>query len=135
MLQLYCYGFTMALQYKIMMMFAAVLLLSSQKQANRSMFIFTDKPGNADVVQQVSILKGDVKGVKERDIVYNVITYSAANAPHYKKWGVTNATFTVILIGKDGGEKMRSHQPVTLARLFDLIDNMPMRRDEIRYKH
>jgi ATP-dependent Zn protease len=125
----------MAMQIKIIVIFAASLLMVSQKQTNRSVFIFADKADNANAVKQINILRADPKGIKNRDIVYTLITYSAANAQHYKKWGVANAPFTVILIGKDNGEKMRSHEPVTLIRLFDLIDNMPMRKDEIRYKN
>ena len=36
--------------------------------------------------------------------------------------------FTVILIGKDGGEKQRSATPMSAASLFGTIDAMPMRR-------
>ncbi|MCU0752541.1 MAG: DUF4174 domain-containing protein [Akkermansiaceae bacterium] len=37
-----------------------------------------------------------------------------------------------ILIGKDGGEKARSHGTLDLEKWFALIDGMPMRRAEIR---
>ena len=40
--------------------------------------------------------------------------------------------FTVILIGKDGGEKFRSHTPVTIEQLNHVIDAMPMRQQEMR---
>jgi len=36
----------------------------------------------------------------------------------------------VVLIGKDGGEKLRSAQPITAERLFATIDAMPMRQSE-----
>ena len=36
--------------------------------------------------------------------------------------------FTVILIGKDGGEKRRSTNPMSAATLTATIDAMPMRR-------
>lgn len=35
--------------------------------------------------------------------------------------------FTVMLIGKDGGVKLRKTEPVTADELFALIDAMPMR--------
>lgn len=41
-------------------------------------------------------------------------------------------TFVAILVGKDGGEKYRSADPIAPQTLFDLIDAMPMRRREIR---
>ena len=40
--------------------------------------------------------------------------------------------FVVILIGKDGGEKERFLEPVEPAYLFNLIDQMPMRRREVK---
>jgi hypothetical protein len=43
--------------------------------------------------------------------------------------------FTVILVGKDGGEKLRSRTPVTMERLIKLIDSMPTRQKEFRDGH
>ena len=41
-------------------------------------------------------------------------------------------TFSVVLIGKDGGEKLRRPTPLAPDELFALVDVMPMRRAEIR---
>lgn len=122
-------------QFKTLILLFTFVLLNNQKQSNRNILIFADKSDNINLIQQINILKADPGGVKNRDIIFKVITYSESNIQYYKKWHVPNTPFTVILIGKDEGEKLRSHQPVTLTRLFDLIDNMPMRREEIRYKH
>ena len=40
--------------------------------------------------------------------------------------------FWIILIGKDGGEKLRQDRPVELKEIFQIIDAMPMRRQEMR---
>jgi hypothetical protein len=40
--------------------------------------------------------------------------------------------FVVILVGKDGGEKLRRTEPVTARQIFDLIDSMPMRQSETK---
>ncbi len=40
--------------------------------------------------------------------------------------------FTLLLIGKDGGVKLRSDKPVAAKELFALIDSMPMRQQEMR---
>ena len=42
--------------------------------------------------------------------------------------------FLLILIGKDGGVKLRSKSVVPSEDLFALIDSMPMRRAEMRRK-
>ncbi len=39
--------------------------------------------------------------------------------------------FTVVLVGKDGGEKLRLAEPPALDEIFALIDGMPMRRAEM----
>ena len=41
-------------------------------------------------------------------------------------------TFSVVLIGKDGGEKLRRPTPLAPDELFALVDAMPMRRAEMR---
>ena len=40
--------------------------------------------------------------------------------------------FSLILIGKDGGVKFRAHEPVKINKIFELIDKMPMRMQEIK---
>ena len=50
------------------------------------------------------------------------------------QYGVDPETFVVILVGKDGGEKLRSTEVVRLEKLYGTIDAMPMRRREMREK-
>jgi hypothetical protein len=50
------------------------------------------------------------------------------------RFSVKQGTFTVILVGKDGGEKLRREERATLGEIFGLIDAMPMRRREMRGK-
>lgn len=47
------------------------------------------------------------------------------------RYGAAADQFSTLLIGKDGGVKLRSDEPVTSDKLFGLIDAMPMRRREI----
>ena len=49
-----------------------------------------------------------------------------------KRFGVAPGEFTVILIGKDGGEKLRSHQPLSWETLQQTVDAMPMRQQEMK---
>jgi hypothetical protein len=43
--------------------------------------------------------------------------------------------FSLILIGKDGGIKFKRNDQIDLAEVFELIDSMPMRRNEMRQKN
>ena len=52
-----------------------------------------------------------------------------------RRFHVGDNEFTVVLIGKDGGEKLRSRSPVSMERLIEVIDAMPMRQKEARSGH
>ena len=49
-----------------------------------------------------------------------------------QEYGVTKDQFSVVLIGKDGSEKGRWSEPLGSSHLFQIIDKMPMRMDEMR---
>ena len=49
-----------------------------------------------------------------------------------RRFHIAATEFAVILLGKDGGEKLRSTTPITIARLNRTIDAMPMRKEEMR---
>jgi hypothetical protein len=51
-----------------------------------------------------------------------------------RRFAVTDEAFTAVLIGKDGGVKLRQTGRLDLNRIFALIDSMPMRRQEMRQK-
>jgi len=55
---------------------------------------------------------------------------SAARA-HFR---VEGGSFAAVLVGRDGGEKHRSSEPIVPEKLFEIIDAMPMRRREMREK-
>ncbi len=48
------------------------------------------------------------------------------------RFSVNPGQFLVVLIGKDGGEKLRRGSEVDITEIFSLIDSMPMRQREMR---
>lgn len=48
------------------------------------------------------------------------------------RYGIGERDFAALLIGRDGGVKLRSKEPITAKELFGRIDEMPMRRREMR---
>ena len=46
------------------------------------------------------------------------------------KFGISTDSFSVVLIGKDGGEKLRVANVPDLQAIYDVIDGMPMRARE-----
>ena len=56
-------------------------------------------------------------------------------ATEAKKWKVPAAAkYQFILVGKDGGEKLRADTIIDTKQLFATIDAMPMRREEMKHK-
>lgn len=47
------------------------------------------------------------------------------------RFHVAPGTFALILVGKDGGEKYRSSHIISYRTLADIVDAMPMRRQEM----
>lgn len=45
---------------------------------------------------------------------------------------ISDNQFSIILIGKDGGEKIRSKEILSAEDVFSVIDKMPMRQREMR---
>jgi len=118
-----------------MLNITALLLLFStfaNSQNKRMLLVFADNQSNIKVKEQQNVLKADVNGLNERDI--EVRYYYANNDKAAFKARKLTAPFTVILVGKDGGDKLKSTLPVSLKKLFDTIDGMPMRKYEMQRK-
>lgn len=86
---------------------------------------------------QDTILGADVAGQEDRDL--KVIRLVGSQGPAgldacalRERLSLPPDRFEVVLVGKDGAIVMRRRQPIPLGELFDRIDAMPMRRDELR---
>ncbi len=64
-----------------------------------------------------------------------VVLSEAEMADARRRFGVAVGSFRVVLLGEDGGAKLRSTEPVGVDRLNSLIDSMPMRRLEMQRPH
>ncbi|MEL6768351.1 MAG: DUF4174 domain-containing protein [Pseudomonadota bacterium] len=101
--------------------------LSAYRWEARPILIFAeaDDPRLAEQLEQ---FRAAAAALQERDNVVIVGTgEDTALARRFQPEG-----FTVILVGKDGGEKLRENRVVRAEELNVLIDGMPMRRREIR---
>ncbi len=114
--------------------------LQSLRDQKRVLLVF-DNGNNQLAEQQLTVAANHVDGFKERDLLLVGISGSnpavptallsgADDAAARKQFHVAAEQFTVLLIGKDGGEKLRSHQPITWSKLKSAIDAMPMRQQE-----
>jgi hypothetical protein len=73
-------------------------------------------------------------GAQDRDLVVveivgDAVSGAADAASRLRRsFGLPTAQFAVVLIGKDGGTKLRQKEPISSAILEKTIDAMPMRR-------
>jgi hypothetical protein len=112
--------------------------LSQYAWKHRVLILFGSS-GDQKLAQQVQILKGKTKDLAERDmVVFSVIgddvrpVYGDASKVDARKLrqdaGIRSGSFQAVLVGKDGGVKLRSQTVVTDSNMFGLIDRMPMRK-------
>ncbi|KQP24457.1 hypothetical protein ASF27_10095 [Methylobacterium sp. Leaf102] len=91
-------------------------------------------PGLDDphLMRQRALLAAVPDGVRDRDLVVLEAVGTTAEARGLRaRLGLPDASFRVVLVGKDGGTKLDSATPLPAETLFSTIDAMPMRRDEM----
>lgn len=91
-----------------------------------------------DFLTQKQLLVAAEASLRERDVLvlYRLHGEMSPSEKTYlgQHYGLRLKGFEVLLIGKDGGVKLRRTQPVAPQELFGLIDQMPMRRQEMRQR-
>ncbi|GJE62483.1 DUF4174 domain-containing protein [Methylobacterium trifolii] len=72
-------------------------------------------------------------GLTERDLlVVEAIGPGSQASSLRRALDLPAGAFRAVLVGKDGGAKLTSPEPIPPQALFSTIDAMPMRRDEMR---
>jgi hypothetical protein len=103
--------------------------LDELRWKNRILVISAPSTENSAYSQQLKYTSQEQAEFKERDLV-TIDLAQHPNSSICRSLGLDAATFNVLLIGKDGGVKLRSPNPVTPRELYELIDAMPMRQRE-----
>jgi hypothetical protein len=110
---------------------------------NRILLVF-NLQNDDQLNKQLHLFSKNQAGMDERDLIVFRILPDKVEQIHGKKYGKNAAEklrskynidkndFTVILIGKDGTEKLRQQKVLSIDKLFATIDAMPMRRREMR---
>ncbi|WP_299189849.1 DUF4174 domain-containing protein [uncultured Aquimarina sp.] len=120
--------------------------LNKHQWEDRLILIIADSYKNPKLVKQLKEFKNKSKYLQDRKlIVYQITptsyqtgidknTSTKSNAV-YKEYNPSNEDFKIILLGLDGGTKLKSNKVLSSAQIFDQIDQMPMRRQELRIKN
>ncbi|MEM7567762.1 MAG: DUF4174 domain-containing protein [Pseudomonadota bacterium] len=109
----------------------------------RPVLVFAPSEDAPLLVAQRAVFAAAAEGLTERDIVVHTVlpdrvtpdlgTLPQEEAPALRaRFRVAPDAFAVILVGKDGTQKLREDTVLTTDRLFATIDAMPMRRREMR---
>ncbi|MFN6485775.1 MULTISPECIES: DUF4174 domain-containing protein [unclassified Nostoc] len=117
--------------------------LSSQKWQNRVLLIFAPSVDNHSYQQQMQLFNQHQNGFKERDLVLirvlpnesytnGQLIDESSTVKLRNHFGVDKESFRVILVGKDGGVKRSDNTPVQATAIFEQIDAMPMRQQEMQ---
>jgi hypothetical protein len=117
--------------------------LSDHQWKQRILLLFAPDINMAALKSQAESIRLNETAFEERDVLIFLVspekvvgldqTLSSLDAlTVYKDTGTALSYSGVVLIGKDGGVKLRNDYAVAPQKIFDLIDGMPMRRAEIR---
>ncbi len=79
--------------------------------------------------EQQGILESQPLENEDRNIR---IVYANDSEELLSRYATAKEEFALIVLGRDGNEKMRSKSVVPASTIFSLIDSMPMRQNEIK---
>jgi hypothetical protein len=111
-------------------------LLKASRWQKRVLLLCAPTATDAALLRQRQLLAPARSDLDARDLLVREAVFDNLSAADKKYVTETlrtsGASFTVLLIGKDGGAKRRETEPVTPGSLFKTIDVMPMRRQEMK---
>jgi hypothetical protein len=123
---------------------AAASVLADYRWNQRVVLLFAPTD-TTTLVEQAKDLLADKPGLVDRDLVVLAVvgqepprllfgppprSRPSAKALRERFDVAEPIGFTAILVGKDGGEKLRQTHPLRRDQLYSAIDAMPMRRGE-----
>ena len=107
--------------------------LARERWTSRVLVISAPEPGDPRVTAQRAALETARAGMTERDLVIREAFGDTSEARRLRAvLGLPADGFRVVLVGKDGEAKRTATAPIPADALFETIDAMPMRRDEMR---
>ncbi|MEO1258833.1 MAG: DUF4174 domain-containing protein [Bacteroidota bacterium] len=110
------------MRYFIILAILFFVTSHADAQRIRRLLLFSNDSTNVMLKTQRQWLESDKKGVEDRDIWIAVFHDPKTFRRMYEHYDVGRAEFFFILTDKDGTEKIRSEELVTLKELFDVID-------------
>lgn len=109
----------------------------------RPLLVFAPEPDSLVARNQRIALAGAGQDFRDRDMVHvevlgdavwiDLAKSSSADADQLRaRYRISESEKAVLLVGKDGGVKLRSDRVIEPHDLYGLIDTMPLRQREMR---
>lgn len=117
--------------------------LDEYRWESRPLLLFAPTSADPRLVETLSSIESSRCAIGDRDMVIGVVATEGAStldgrvigAPQAQqlkdRYSVSDNSFRVVLIGKDGTEKWRADDVPDLQTVFAVIDGMPMRGREM----
>lgn len=103
--------------------------LDSLKWTHRPIVVFADSPADPQYKEQIDRLSAGASALLERDVIVLTDTDPGTRSALRKK--LRPRGFMLVLLGKDGGVKLRKPRPWTVRELSRTIDKFPSRLREV----
>ncbi len=121
---------------------AGVSSMDAYMWLNRPLLVFAPTESDPIIAEQRSALAGRSAALRDRDMIVIEIagdrvtidgaeTRTMTATALRDRYGVGRDAALVLLVGKDGGVKLRQSRALSSRDLFETIDAMPMRRREM----
>lgn len=104
--------------------------LNEFRWKKRPVLVFADSVDDPAFIEQMDLLRAQLSELDARDVVILTDTDPAARQP--LRLRMRPRGFMLVLVGKDGGLKLRKPFPWSVREISRSIDKMPMRQREIR---
>lgn len=122
----------------------AEALLDAHRWNHRILLLFYPQDNDARALAVRQNIAELSCGFKDRDLLVGMFPMKGESrfadeqippsvaAEIRRHFNVSEPEFAVVLLGKDGGEKLRVNEVPDIDAVFELIDGMPMRIAELR---
>ena len=123
---------------------AAAAELGDYLWQRRPLLLFAPAESDPRLVEAVRRIDASRCDFADRDMVLGVIVAKGTSTLDgqvidtsqasrlLSEFGIGANTFSAVLIGKDGGERLRVNEVPDLRAIYGVIDGMPMRSTEMR---
>ena len=96
----------------------------------RPIVVFADNAADPRFREQIELLNASLADLEERDVIVLTDTDPAAQSELRLK--LRPRGFMLVILGKDGGVKLRKPFPWDVREISRTIDKMPLRKRELR---